>query len=554
MKPAVTALALAIGFALAPIVQAQQPTVGASAGATVRLSLEDALQITQAQRQSIEVARAGVVRAEGQRLQTRSQYFPQLNGTAAYTKTLQSQFSNFASSAASTPRDTTTPKTQALCAPTLAANATPEQRAAALAQAASCQSGSSSSSGGFDLSKTSFGATNQWNLGLSFSQNVFAGGRISAQNSAANAQLRSANIEVNAQKAQASLDVTSAYFDAVLADQLVAIADSSVAQTDVVLQQTKVAKQVGNVSEYELLRAQVTRDNQVPIQIQARSNRQVAYYRLKELLNMPLDTPLELTTRVEDSSNPTLPAIATTAPDTAVSDRAPVRQADEALIASEAQVRIARAERIPTLAIVSAYQRLYFPAQLLPNLSTGVNNWTVGLSTSFPILDGGRIRGDRAVAEAGVRQARAQREEARQFAALDTRVALNDLAQAQSIWDASRGTVDQAQRTYAIDEVRYREGISTQTDLTQSRLLLEQAKANRAQAARNLAVAKVRLALLKDLPLQSGGTTGAAATQGAGAAIQQQQNQQQVQQQQFRSTNGTQSAPGAGAPTGSIQP
>jgi len=131
---------------------------------------------------------------------------------------------------------------------------------------------------------------------------------------------------------------------------------------------------------------------------------------------------------------------------------------------------------------------------------------------------------------------------------------VNDLAQAQSIWDASRGTVDQAQRTYAIDEVRYREGISTQTDLTQSRLLLEQARANRAQAARNLAVAKVRLALLKDLPLQSGGTTGAAAVQGAGAAIQQQQNSQQAQQQQFRSTNGTQSAPGAGAPTGSIQP
>ena len=73
MKPVVTAVALAIGFALAPTIQAQQPTVGATAGATIRLSLEDALQITQAQRQSIEIARAGVVRAEGQRLQTRSQ-------------------------------------------------------------------------------------------------------------------------------------------------------------------------------------------------------------------------------------------------------------------------------------------------------------------------------------------------------------------------------------------------------------------------------------------------------------------------------------------------
>ncbi|HEV8215570.1 MAG TPA: TolC family protein, partial [Gemmatimonadaceae bacterium] len=528
-----------------------QPTAPA-AGAIVRLSLEDAIQITQAQRQSIEIARSGVVRAEGQRLQVRSQYFPQLNGTAAYTKTLQSQFSSFASSAA-TPVDTTTPKTTSLCTPNIPANATPEQRAAALAQAASCSSGSSSS-GGFDLSRTSFGAKNQWNLGLTFSQNVFTGGRISAQNSAANAQLRSANVEVTSQKAQAALDITQAYFDALLADQLVAIADSSVAQTDVVLQQTRLAKQVGNVSEYELLRAQVTRDNQIPIQIQARSNRQVAYLRFKELLNMPLDTPVELTTRVEDASSPTLPAIATTAPDTAVSDRAPVRQADEGIVAAEAQVRIAKSERIPTLSIVSNYQRLYFPAQVFPNLSTGVNNWTLGLATSFPILDGGRIRGDKVVAEAGVRQAKAQREQAKQFAALDTRVALNDLAQATAIWEASRGTVDQAQRTYNIDEVRYREGISTQTDLTQSRLLLEQAKANRAQAARNFAVAKVRLALLKDLPLQSGGTTGAAAAQGAGAAIQQQQNQQQIQQQQFRSTNGTQSAPSAGAPTGSIQP
>ena len=551
MKPAVTAVALAIGFALAPTTQAQQPTTGAAAGATIRLSLEDAIRLTQAQRQSIEVARAGVDRASGQRSQVRSQYFPQLNATAAYLKTLESQFSGLSSSA---PIDTTVPTTKAVCAPTIPANATPEQRLAALSQAASC----SSSSGGFDLTRTSFGAKNQWNVALAFSQNVYTGGRISAQNDAANAQLRSANIEVTAQRAQAALDATSAYFDAILADQLVAIADSSVAQTAIVLNQTRLAKQVGNTSEYELLRAQVTHDNQLPLAIQARSNRQVAYLRLKQLMNVSLDTPLDLTTKVEDSSstasNPTLPAIAAATPDTVASDRAPVRQLDEGVVAAEAQIRIARSERIPSLSIVSNYQRLYFPTQLFPSLNTGVNQWTVGLSTSFPILDGGRIRGDKVVAEAGLRQAKAQREEARQFAQLDARVALNDLQQAASIWETSRGTVQQAERTYAIDEVRYREGISTQTDLTQSRLLLEQAKANRAQAARNFAVAKVRLALLKDLPLQAGGTTGGTSTQGAGGAIQQQQQQQQTQQQQFRANTGTQAAPGAGAPTGTIQP
>ena len=521
-----TATALAMIGLLASHATAQQPaTAGVTAGATVTLSLDDALRMAQAQSPTIDVARSGVVRASGTERQARSQFFPQLNASITYTKTLKSQFSSFASSAR---RDTST-------------------------------SSGSSSGGGIDFSKTSFGATNQWVGGLAFSQNVFTGGRMTAQARAAQAQLRSADIEVNAQRAQVSLDATSAYYDAALADQLVAIADSSLAQTRAVLEQTRLARQVGNTSEYELLRAQVTYANQQPVAIQARANRQVAYLRLKQLLNLPLDDSLRLTTRIEEPTGPSLPTIASTQPmDTAVSDRAPVRQLDETVRAQEAQVRIARSERIPSLTLVSNYQRLYFPAQLFPQLGAGVNNWTVGVSTNFPILDGGRIKGDQLIAQAGLQQARAQREQTRQFAALDTRVALNSLEEAQATWDASRGTAEQAQRAYAIDEVRYREGISTQTDLSQSRLLLEQALANRAQAARNLAVARVRLALLRDLPLQAG-VTNAVSTQGAAGAVQQQQQQQQQQGQQLqiqqqRTGTSPSSAQGAGGMTGGIQP
>lgn len=503
-------------------VNAQQPGT-TQATATVTLSLDDALRLVQTASQTIEVARAGVVRATGGRLQARSAYLPQLNATAGYTKTLKSQFSSFASGASSRP-DTTTPDTTR-----------------------------TSGAGGFDLSKTSFGATNQYAFGLNFSQNVFTGGRITAQNRAAEAQLRSASIEVDAQRAQAWLDVTQAYYDAVLADQLVAIADSSLAETEALLSQAKVAKQVGNASEYELLRAQVTRDNQMPVLIQARANRQTAYLRLKQLLNLPLDNNLALTTGIEGSSEPGLPtAIAANGVDTSSSARAPVRELDEAIKVQEAQVKIAKAERIPSFAITSNYQRLYFPSNPFPNLSNGVNNWTVGISTNFPVFDGGRIKGDQLVAQSGLQQARAQREQTRQFAALDARVALTALQEAEATWASSQGTAEQAQKAYAIDQVRYREGISTQTDLSQSRLLLEQAKANRAQAARNLAVARVKLALLKDLPL---GTTGAAVQSGAQASQNQQQAQQaqQAQQQQQQRSNST-TAAGFGGATGSSQP
>jgi outer membrane protein TolC len=515
-------LAFAVLVLSAATARAQQPTT-VTTGATVTLSLDEALRLVQTTSQTIDVARAGVVRASGGRLQARSQYLPQLSASAGYTRTLKSQFQSFAGGGSSRPDSTTTDTT------------------------------SGGPGGGFDLSKTSFGAANQYAFGLSFSQNVYSGGRITAQNRAAEAQLRSANIEVDAQRAQAWLDVTQAYYDAVLADQLVEIADSSLAETEALLAQAKVARQVGNASEYELLRAQVTRDNQMPVLIQARANRQTAYLRLKQLLNLPLDNSLQLTTGIEGSSEPALPGvIASNVVDTSSADRAPVRQLDEAIKAQEAQVKIAKAERIPSFAITSNYQRLYFPSNAFPSLNAGVNNWTVGISTNFPIFDGGRIRGDQLVAQAGLDQARAQREQTRQFAALDARVALTALQEAEATWASSQGTAEQAQKAYAIDQVRYREGISTQTDLSQSRLLLEQAKANRAQAARNLAVARVKLALLRDLPL---GTTGASVQSGAQASQNQQQAQQQQQsqqQQQQRSNSNT--AAGFGGATGSPQP
>ncbi len=99
----------------------------------------------------------------------------------------------------------------------------------------------------------------------------------------------------------------------------------------------------------------------------------------------------------------------------------------------------------------------------------------------------------------------------REFAALDARVALNALNQAMSAWEASRGTAEQAARAYTIAEVRYREGISTQLELNDSRILVEQATANRALAARNLQIARMKLALLPNLPLQTQSAAQAAA-------------------------------------------
>ena len=110
------------------------------------------------------------------------------------------------------------------------------------------------------------------------------------------------------------------------------------------------------------------------------------------------------------------------------------------------------------------------------------------------------------IAEANLREAQAQMRIMRQAAQLDARDAAYRLMAAEATWQASVGTTQLAERAYEIALVRYREGVSTQTELLDQRLSLEQARANRAVAARDLQVARVRLALIRDLPvtIQSG--------------------------------------------------
>jgi outer membrane protein len=544
IRPCVLIAALAGVLWLSSAAAAQVTTSAAPQAGAMTLSLDDALQRAESQSEAVQIARAGVTRTRGQAMQARSQYLPQLYGSAGYTRTLKSQYQGFGSAAAPDTTQPAAPKPP--CNDYLADETAPvPTRVAGLEQAARCLDGINPFA---SFSSLPFGQANQYQLGLSVSQNVFSGGRIAAQNAVAQASRRSADIELSAQRAQIVLDVTQAYYDAALADRLVRISEASYTQTENLLKQTQLAKDVGNVSEFELLRAQVTRDNQLPQVIQRRSDREVAYLRLKQLLNLPLEQPVTLTTSIDDAAS-TPPTIHLTGlrvsdpstPDTAAANRATVRQASEAVRVQQSLVRVARAERLPSLSLTSQYGKVGYPRSGLPTWDQLRTNWTVGISTQLPLFTGGRIRGGELVAQANLAESRARLSQVRELASLDARVALNALAQAQAAWEASRGTAEQAARAYTIAEVRYHEGISTQLELNDSRILVEQATVNRALAARNLQIARVKLALLPNLPIAGGSSPQ------SGQSQQQQQMQQytqpttpqQQQQQQGQTGTGT---------------
>lgn len=488
--------AAALLLVVAPAGSAQQP-------ASRALSLDQAFVTAEAKSEQVRIAHAAVDRAHGQQWQARSQYLPQLNAQLLYVKTLASSFSALSG----TPDNRPLCRTFAPVGGAATANRL-DSLETAVALATNCRAG-----GGIDFSKAGFGAKNQYQLGLSASLNLFTGGRVSGLNRTADAAFSVAGMELQSQRAQLAITVAQAYFDAALADRLLVIAESSFVQTDAVFRATQLSNTVGNSAEFELLRAQVTRDNQRPVLSQRRADRNIAHLRLKQVLNLPVQDSLVLTTSLADDDPTAVKALlagftrADWSMDTVSANRAIVRQAAEAVHVQEAQFSVSRAQRYPNVTLTSAYGRVaYSPELQAPAWDTFLDNWTVSLTASIPIFTGGRIYGDEMVAKANLAEAQARYDQARQGASVDARQALNQIEQAEVAWRASAGTGEQAARAYRIAEVRYREGISTQIELSDSRILLQQAQANRALAARNLQVARLKVALLKDLPLNAGGS------------------------------------------------
>ncbi len=451
MRRSILLTALLLGWATST--SAQTPVV---------LTLEEALARAEANSEAMVIAAAGESRAQADLKRTNSQRYPQINFSGGYDRTLASEFSGVFDSG-------------------------------------------SSSDDGPDFSNLPFGQANAWRFTLSGSQLLYTGGRVGLQRDQATTGIRAAELTTAGIRAQVQLDVTRAFYDAALGERLLAIAQSGFDQADAAYQQTRLAFDAGRLPEFEVLRAQVQRDNQRPVVIRARAARDTALLRLRQLLELPAGTPITLAVDLEanDLAAPAPFAEALTAVQQQVdlASRTTLAQAELVVRLRQLGIDIVRSAKRPTVSAVTTYSATNYPKEIYPDFGNIRNNWTVGAQVTMPIFAGFRIPAEEAAAKADLTEAEARLKQARELAALQRATALQDMESARAAWEATAGTIAQAARAYEIAELRFREGLSTQLELSDSRLALQSAQANRAQAARDLQLARVRVALLPDLPI-----------------------------------------------------
>jgi outer membrane protein TolC len=378
-----------------------------------------------------------------------------------------------------------------------------------------------------------FNQPNTYTANANLSQTLFQGGKLLSATRAASQTRQAARFDEHEQRSQVTLQVQRAYITALYAGRLAELQETNLSLASSRLAQVEQFERAGQAARYDVLRARVERANLEPLAIQSRSDQEIALLELKRVLNVPVEQPVALVSRIDAA---TASALLTAVDDSAaVADRASVRAAEANLAARRLNIAVARADYFPTLTAFfqTGYQAFPPPGQGIPRsrgqlaeefCPTGsaagrlcqnggfFSDRQAGLNISFPVFDGFRVRSNVDLAQAQARLAELQLRQQREAVSLDVARARAELRRARALFAARQQTSAEAEEAFRLATLRFARGLTTQLEVSAVQLALLTAQSTEARATYDLFLASADLAraLGRPIPLPSTATTPSA--------------------------------------------
>lgn len=360
-----------------------------------------------------------------------------------------------------------------------------EEKAAALPQV-NLASGYSHTQDGSTLSGD--GRTDLVSLAADFSQPLYTWGRIPAAIRAAEVGLAMAEDRMRQARQGSLRDALLAWYDALLAAELLTLAAENLAQKERLLGEARKKLAAGTATDYDVLAAEVSLENARPEFIRAENQVRTARERLRFLLALEEGTLLVLRGRLEvrTENPPAYPAVL----ETALRRRPDLAETRNRRRVAGEVVTITRAGTKPRLDLSGSagWQRLE-----VDDASESGALLSAGVWLSWPLYDGLRVRGQVMQAESDAATLAVAEAELIDSIALAARRAVDAVQEAAGITEALTGTVAQAERLLALAEKGYEFGVKTRLDVDDAQLNLVQARGNLARAARDYLAARTIL-------------------------------------------------------------
>jgi len=484
--------------------EAQAPPSGARA-----LTLEEALALALRNGQEVQLARTLVDLAETQITSAKAEALPAISGNAGYTRTFASAFDT-GGGGFTIPEDKRFDPD-----PTLPLDERVRYLEDNAPNAALLGLGSL-------FQDLPFGQANTYTATLNVSQLVYSGGQVGAALNIARHLRVASQLNLAEEAGEVRRQVRTAYYQALLAQELAAIAEEGLAQADRVYEFEQLRNQAGQAAELAVLQAEVARDNLRPQLVQARNALELAMLNLKRLVDLPLGEPVVLTTPL--AAPPDLAAVDTrVSPDLLLAQRAALESAARQVSIREEQVTVIRGSYRPRVTLNMAYGKQLFPSSAFDLIGDWRTDWNAGLTVRVPIFTGFRRDADIARAQVEQRQAELQLQQLRKAVQLEYEQAFGEKERARAAIVARQRTAEVAERVYDLTVLVFQQGLTTQLQVSDSRLQLLQARSNLAQAIADYYIADAgaaRALTPAPLPGSPGGTSpsgGSLSVAGAGA-------------------------------------
>lgn len=322
-----------------------------------------------------------------------------------------------------------------------------------------------------------------WSAQVEVSQLIYSGGRVSAALRAAKLTDKIAALNFQRTVADTILQVRKLFYEILLNKAQVEVRQQSITLLEQQLTDTRHRFDVGAVPRFDLLRAEVELANAKPPLIRAQNNLRLSREALVKLLaldsveNRPEFTAVtfvgELTYQHVDWQLGELLQ-------RALQNRPELQQAQNEVHVAQQNIRVALAGYKPELSVFANYgwRNTTFSHQINDKL----DGWTAGARLTWPLFDGLLTHGKVTQARAQLQQAELDYTDQRRAIELEVRQAYSDYLQAIELLQAQKKTVEQAEESLRLAQVRFRAGTATQLDVLSAQTALTQARSNAVRA------------------------------------------------------------------------
>ena len=291
--------------------------------------------------------------------------------------------------------------------------------------------------------------------------------------------------------------VTNGYFDMLQADNMQKLGRESVERLADHLKNVEAQYEVGVVAKVDVLRSQVELANAKQSLIKAENAYQIAEANLNKIVGLPMDTTLKLDNiLIYTPYDNDLPYCL----DYASLHRPELEQAKQNVEAAKGALRVAISGHMPQVAASASQNWNNGNGKNWPGDDNG--NWYVGVSVNMNIFDSGVTTSKIHGAEADLAKAHETYRDTVDAVNLDVRSNYLNLREAEKRIDTTKLAVSQAEEDYRIAQLRYMNGVGTNTDVLDAQVALTDAKTNYLQALYDYNTCKTDLETAIGVPMQ----------------------------------------------------